>query len=175
MLIPQTIPPHSMLANQIAGGCIDPSLYLPKSKLYSLSDGNLPQSNSEGAHADRQPYSGPPCPNVVCSQYGVLRTTLKFDVREREGKPPFQPDDLNLHRKTIIATIYTLQWKKGINPPSTFELPPSASTISSESLQSDLRTCLNSIVHVSIGYRHMTSQGRNNHNPKCTVGETETT
>lgn len=175
MLIPQTIPPHSMPMNQIAGGCINPSLYLPKSKLYSLSDGNLPQSNSEGAHADRRPYSGPPCPNEVCSQYGVSRTTSKFDVRERRQTtiptrwPKLTPKNNNCHH------LYPPMEERDKPAIHIRTSPPSASAISSKSLQPDLCTCLNSIVHVSVGYRHMTSQARNNHNPKRTVGETETT
>lgn len=122
MLIPQTIPPHSMPANQMAGGCISPSLYLPKSKRYGRSDDDLPKTHSlilkrrtliddptAGHHALTQ-----------CAQYGVVRTISKFDVRERRQTtiPTRWPQ---LTPKTIIATIYTLQRKEGINPPSTFE------------------------------------------------------
>lgn len=37
---------HSMPANQMAGGCINPSLYLPKSKLHGLSDDNHLKTHS---------------------------------------------------------------------------------------------------------------------------------
>ncbi|KAJ5518553.1 hypothetical protein N7453_000975 [Penicillium expansum] len=72
-------------SNQMTGECINPSLSLPKSKQYGLSDYNLPKTHSlilKGRTLIDDPTAGRRALRQ-CAHGEVLCTTSKFDVRER--------------------------------------------------------------------------------------------